>query len=59
MKKKLIAILIGLVVMVGPFRYAFSEQDYDHPMVSMGSFLLVIIGTLVCMFFFLGTEEKH
>lgn len=59
MKRKLIAVLIGLITMIGPFRFAFANHDYDHPMVTMGSFLLVVLGTLICMYFFLGTKDRH
>jgi uncharacterized membrane protein len=58
MKRKLIAVLIGIVVMVGPFRKAYADYDFDHPMIAMGAFLLVVLGTLATMYFFLFVPEK-
>ena len=48
-KNTLIALVIAIVVVLGPFRYVYVETDITKPLFTLVMFLLTVIGTLTAM----------
>jgi hypothetical protein len=44
MKKRIIALTIMVIVILGPFQMAFRNIDNDHPMQTLFAFFSVLIG---------------
>jgi hypothetical protein len=58
MSKKLISWIIALVIIAGPFRWAF--LDYKEPGITMMlSFIAVLAGIIVFYYLTLSPKQSH